>query len=673
MHPKSLRVPLFFLILFSSLFIADGIQAGNDIFWPVMTLLSIPLWEYGQQRLRHDTTEIVLWMLVLATLFASTVTSWAPGYSISALMRILVGLIWMKRFADLPDRERRYIPVWIILFTAGTIIASLLFYSIAGAHWIVQAFSLLWSPSGHIPFVYITLPFLPIMIVYMGHMTRGTTKHATILTIIVTITSIMTSFSRAAIALSAVYAFTLFAQQSRDRIHRRVAAALIIASVTVFSGMVWLSTRTASEIQILPIPRVISAFLVKGALTKDARFAYIQESIQGFRQSPLLGTGPGTFTLVSKELGKTLYDVSDYTHNIAFELLMETGTIGTLLALLLAGYYIFQFVRLLRSNKLNLNAIHTVSGYAWAIGLILALGLVESNLNHYPIWITLMMLVGLIHQRCEISADHRWSIKLLPIVCIVGIYALSWIASDIALFYRSPFSFKLAPYRLSLVITRIQSPARLTNQDLDLILLFHPWNEQIALSIARRARTEAIWQKWIQRAMREYPSDTSVPTAYLDILAAAAPAQDSCTAIRLLTKSTDLPCMDSAFLTLFKKREYRDIIPVLNSPFGQSKLLYEIGRLELGNYEMIPSIIALWTRARDLAPQWGYFHIELASLTAYYNNQNEAEAAPVLNACLSNKEARFLCQKYLSDLSHLTNPGFWHPEILEIPLNPNRP
>ncbi len=283
-----------------------------------------------------------------------------------------------------------------------------------------------------------------------------------------------------------------------------------------------------------------------------------------------------------------------------------------------------------------------------------------------------MMLTGLIRPTFTVSVPRR-SVGVLPILCILGLYAISWIGSDIALCYRNASFYKLAPYRLSAALEYIHSSKRLTDQDVHFILLFHPWNAKIALAMAQRTQTEAVWQKWMQRAMREHPSDTSIPATYIETLATAAPAPDSCTGIRLITESPDLPCMDYIFLPLFKTREYLAIIPLLNGPFGQSKFLYALGRLELKNYDAIPAIIALWTRARDLAPQWGYFHIEVASLIAYYHNQNQQEAAPTLRACLSNKDARALCQKYLSDPSHLTDPGFWNREILEIPFTPNTP
>ncbi len=668
---RTFRVPLFFIILLLSLCIPDGIQSASDMFWPIVTLACIPLWEYhNTQTVWKSKTEILLWALVFGALLISTCLSWSPGYSISSIMRICVGLVWLKRFTLLTRQEKDRIPRILAYCAVSVVCMGLLPYALPVIPIPVPAFSSLWAPAGYLPFISLTVPLIPVMVAAIYAKQYAHRRMLFILAAALIIGSSLLSFSRAAMVLIALYCGVLLFS-SRGKTKKIFALSGIVISAGVLVSLFWISTRTPFEQQRLHLPAAVRPFIIKNTVPADARLAYIHQGIRAFRTSPLFGTGPGTFSYVSKQFGASLYDVSDYAHMIVLEILTETGSVGAAAIFALTLYYVMAFIR----AKKKYPEEHThASGYVWAVGGIIALGFVEPNMHHYPVFLLCMVMVGIISGTFWSDRPKR-SPGLLPFLVLMGLMTLSWIGSDIAFTRHAPtLSLYLAPYRQSAALRLIASSARLTERTATYIDFFHPHDDAIALSISRRAHTYPLWNTWITKAMREYPSNTALQTEYLMVLATHMPPQETCTAIRTLTRSPLLPCMTPLFLTYFQSMSYRQTIPLWNGPFGQSKFLYFVGKsvLSVTDRDTIAPVIAFWTRAKDLALQWPYFHVELASLTAYDTGTDEG-AMPVLTACLSHPSARNICQQYILDIHHIPAPGLLSHQIEEIPFGPVTP
>lgn len=81
-----------------------------------------------------------------------------------------------------------------------------------------------------------------------------------------------------------------------------------------------------------------------------------------------------------------------------------------------------------------------------------------------------------------------------------------------------------------------------------------------------------------------------------------------------------------------------------NMQEGLSKILYYFG---LQTISQDPQITKdFWEAARDLSPQWGHFHIELAGLYQQYFQDND-KATDVLKGCMQYVSSREQCANAL--------------------------
>ncbi len=80
--------------------------------------------------------------------------------------------------------------------------------------------------------------------------------------------------------------------------------------------------------------------------------------------------------------------------------------------------------------------------------------------------------------------------------------------------------------------------------------------------------------------------------------------------------------------------------------------------------------IGWWKKAAETAPEWSYFHIELASLYLELGEKEKVEST--LNNCMKSQYPKEHCQEYLNRLSHGKDfelPGYWRSRIITIPDN----
>lgn len=661
--PIANRVNIFFFILLLSLSAADGPQSGSDIFWPIVTLISIPLWEWTSDRRNATATEITLWMMALGSIIASTVFSWSPGFSVSSFIRLLTGFIWMKRFSSLTRREYAEFPTILSVFTICATILSAVPLMIPQLRQALPAFTLIGTPSGHLPIVYITLPLLAVILFSPQPRRSFIIRFG----IGAAIMSIYISFSRTALFLSAaIFGISMYTKRQK-KIPTALAAGLMVLALSTLAGLYWITTLPERQLQNLPLPAALRVYMVKNTLSTDPRLAFIREGVTALRTSPYFGTGPGTFSLVSKQFARSQNEVSDYAHNVWLEMLTEVGLIGTISFLWLTGYYVMRYRMITKNDSEKRSTSSDRTGYLIGIILLLGFGTVQSSFHHYPVWIIFMCLVGL----TTVSfSEHRIAQRVSRITVttiILCLYALSWIGSDLATVFRHPtMALTLAPYREIKALQRIGANTSISASARARILTMHPHSARVDIALADKTNEFMDWEQWFTKAIHAYPSDTSMQTAYLSRIARTAGPDVTCTAIRTLTQSPELPCMDETVINILRSPKFLDLVPLWNGPGGSSKFLYAVGLSLLNDQKETLSAITFWARARDLAPQWGYFHLELASLVAQYNGTTNA-AVPTLLSCLNYNETRVQCQGYLNDLSELPRPGSWSTSIMAIP------
>ena len=195
-------------------------------------------------------------------------------------------------------------------------------------------------------------------------------------------------------AIAAVAAVMLFGR-------RRIGAVLVTAAI----GAVLFQTLAPNLVQ----ERLNPALAVQSASYSEREEAW-QGAIDAWKQSPLVGQGPGGFSTFMSWHGRA------YAHNLALEFASELGTIGLLLfvaMLLAAGAQVVRAWR--RGQQLNVVQAFAVGFFvfsllgAMVIGdwirnafLFLAIGMVHASLRHparvrapvrAPVWTPVRMPV----------------------------------------------------------------------------------------------------------------------------------------------------------------------------------------------------------------------------------------------------------------------------------------
>jgi len=171
------------------------------------------------------------------------------------------------------------------------------------------------------------------------------------------------------------------------------------------------------------------------SFSSNHRWTWWKESWDSFTQHPLGGTGAGSFALVHRPLRKTSLDVTLEPHNLPLQFLGETGIVGFLLLMGVAGAGVVGIHRTLRrvdpgdasaGRALALGAL----GYAlWALvdfdwdfvavtgPLFLVLGLLVASgrpvrraSSRRPLWAAGVVAIGLVGAFSLVSpwlADRR--------------------------------------------------------------------------------------------------------------------------------------------------------------------------------------------------------------------------------------------------------------------------
>lgn len=650
-----LRVPVFFLLLVASLGLSDAPQNAADLYWPLMTVITVPLWE-AVSGIAVGRTLTALTLLAAAASAVSTLLSWSPAVSITSLMRIVVGLLWLRRFCMIGPRERDRIPVYFGAVMSILAASALVTYVIPASRAAMPPFSLLSSPSGHLTSVYFALPILIFLMLIPERRTIFYRTAGTLLSAIL----VLVSFSRAAILAGAVFFGVMAGRKDWKPATKilSVSACLLLFSTAVF--LIWIPTMPPDFRTRIPVPAALSAYVSKDTLTDNPRIAFIRESVAGFAASPMWGTGPGTFGLVSQRYAKSQYAITAYVHTALIGLLAETGLAGTTITAVLIVY---ATVLVYASRK---KWHRDTPAFAAMLGAMLFLSMVHPVFSHYPVLLITIACIGCILGPAGIR--HRSPAPLVAVmVALLVLYSASWIGSA-ALLSRNltALAFYAAPYRRDVALTALRAPGPLPRSLRAHILALYPKDSGMLMALAGTEPDDAIKNRLMERAISAYPTDTAIQTRYLTHITATQSPARVCDAIRSLSDSPEIPCDDAAFAALVRTDTFRSLLQLWNGPWGNAKFLYEAG-LSLERTGTDPSNVArLWAAARDLAPQWGYFHIELAAQIARINGTQQA-AVPVLLSCLSHPEPAAQCNGYLTDLARLPAPGYWEPEILAIP------
>jgi O-antigen ligase len=657
---------IFFISLFVLLFLGDGKQSIIDV---VGIAVVIFLW-LSRRYYRHPTSAPLpsplepAWLLLLVYIALTTIFSISVGFSISSTIRYLMAYLIFTFFYSASIEEKQRFGKLLMWFCFAATLASLAAVIISRFGQKLPNMNLLYPAYGHNHIVDLIVFGLPLAIVYV----RQKRNVIATLTLMLFGLALIFSFSRGALVLIVGYTlFRLFIRRDISITSRRThivlaVACLVGASVYIVGGGQRAQLTSFARRQVVKVSVI------------ESRISYWKQALLAIRARPLLGAGPGTFYLLSKQYQDKPLTYSWYAHSFLLETAAESGIVGVVLIVFLL-VYVFRLIICETPNQTILNEKQALLD---SVTLILLYSLFEFNFNFLVIWLLFWSSLGtLLHKHKEQNAPQYRTTTAA--IILLGIYYLLSIVSTAAeaTTHSALPAAIIEPYNVDKII---RATNEATEKKLLLpvwiqqsVLVFHRSNPEALISLAKytNAQHAPNWNLY-QRMIETDPQNIDYLSQYITALL----DNNEQSQIGKLLEAKGREALPRSSLSTLKNINWSS--PVITSLFtkdllrdvGQpttvseylSKTYYILGFLLL---QSDPAATRnLWALARDASPGWGYFHVELASLE-HYLFHDDAQARKILIYCTHFVSAAAQCEH--TNIIDLSPPSSQFNLIKAIP------
>ncbi len=633
-------VGMFFGLLFLGLFLGDGKQPVVDVYGAtaVMILWIFRLITKGKMR----PLPLIIaraWALVWFVALVSTMTSSDIGHSLSWLVRLASGfLVYMVFYSGGPGILETFSrsALWFVLMAAGA--------SIFAAY----------TPLASM----VKLPTMNLVAKTFGH------NH--VANILVFAAPLVWEYARRAkhwvarVVVLLYYVAALVLTWARG-------AWFIVGLFVCISG--WREKKKPVFILALVVAAALFAltFIPVRQRTFSYRLEYWRQALTGIHDYPLLGYGPGTFSLLSEKEQADTQMWSWFAHSAPLQIGAEMGLMG----LGAFVWLVVVHVRFLRRLRPADGGTPLVRG----VFLLGAYAMVEFVLDHFIVWLLFWAAVGVCLSADKTHEDRKKDAFVFPIVLFLALFYISWVGANIVSLTtkRADLSFIISPYDVTNTLLYIKDPNVVHSRVFDIVVLtLHRRNPEVLFAYAGYAAEKG----WLGQAATMYeravsfdPHNESYTKTTLDFLVEKGADEIlPATVQRFCTLLSERPCAlptNRLFAERFRVHwRYTATDKVTSFRERLQKTLYLAG---LDIYEEDPEFTrALWKSTISLQPQWGYYHVELAALEYYvFNDASAAQTA--LFYCQTFTYTREWCATFVVDVARLPPVGTHKVNILAIP------
>lgn len=638
---------VFFFFLITALFLGDGKQPFVDVWFAlgILMMYGVRYYQRGKLDLRSLPRLInFAWGALIFYYIILTPFSDSAGYSITATARLIEAYLVYMMFTTISSEKTT------ALFTKGLLfvgvvatLASFVFLLSPSLANFLPPMSLLYATYGHNHLADLLLFVFPVAI---GLVEKKKNVPIIGLLVLFTIGMILT-FARGAWVLLVLYLVFLYLRDKNLYLKKivLVGAAVLVA---VFLSLSLLSRNGASAVLAKKAPQLVR-LIQKPSLLADGRWEYWRQAIEAIKERPLFGSGPGTFYLESKRLQKAPSSYSWFAHSFPLETMVEVGIVG-----------LFVFIVLICFLFRN-SARHP---FFWGAVLVFIYSFYEFTLDYTVMWLLVWAALGALTKHNVQTPNRR---KINVVACVGGL-------TTIALFYVSSIgstaatvlgsqnpAFFLAPHSINTAKEFLEEQKEeevvVRAATIEIINFFHKRDPEISFDLAKALPDEEEGKS--RYFLNSIQLDSVNTEYYKDTIEYLEKRGDKKETVELLVKiievlSPNVIHDDPALLNVITENDVVDIIlsrvgvwrQTNNPTLGLSKLFYLTG-LDLLNVASDKTRL-LWRLARDLSPEWSYFHIELASLESHMF-ADAVGAAATLRYCEGNINAAKHCRMFTKD------------------------
>lgn len=656
----------FFAFLFLSFLMPHDQELYLEFYWAAVLLILLGYRIFIQQKaLVLPRTLLLLWGTTLLGLIITAAASRSIASSLAVFVRYFEGAIIF--FLALDNRAHHHTTPTVTkaLLATGkaTILTFFLLICFPFVSQVIPPYNGILAANGHHPIAHFLVALVPV--ITLLSLPRGAKRYIHYFLVFL---ALILSAARGAWIVVAAF-LTFRSTQIKTISHQFFTFTVIGLFITAFSGMFWLS--------LLPYEQklnVAETYPPLGMFVKESnhtlRFGYIQEAVHALRDKPLLGHGPGTFHLLSRLYAASPASYARFTHSLPFEILAENGFAGTIPIAVLFGTV---FLSLLSIIRISTNTPR--AALAWSALLLLYYSVIETTLNNLSIWLLFWAISGhvvpyvaRVNQRLSETVSF---IMLFALIAFIASYGVTRVFSPKLTLTQS---VAIAPYFKSNILQEITTAGtQEVKRNAPNILAWHSKDPDMYQALARTANP-FVAEKYYMKALDYDPHNNGYLKEYLALLIDNDKSNQVGATMCRFSQSD--PRMKSNTLCGYLRGElftrysntgsFYSALNYLQGTDGKAKFYYFLGLSVFHTQQDIDGATLLWQTARDIAPEWGFYHLELAS-AYYYWHKNEEMADAALLACTQNAYAKSGCRKAVSDLTDLLEPGLRAPDIIAIP------
>lgn len=657
---KSVRLlVVFFLLLFLGLFLGDGPQSVIEVYGAAIGLL-LWVWYFFWNTEKKDLSSPVFigWTAVFVAATLSAAFSIDRGLSVSWLVRLGSAFLIFMVFAGLSDkRAAQQFMKGTLVFIVGASVLSVISLLSPLFRSTLPSMNLVSLVYGHNHLADLLIFSLPFLTYYL----RSATKPQRLIALFLYVALLFLTFARGAWLIALAYGVYK---------GRR--------TIFVLPKRAWLTTGGVIGALVL----LGAKFVASGAISKyllrpnsfDVRLLYWRQAIDGFLQSPLVGNGPGTFSLISRQFQETAISSSWFAHSFPLQTLSDVGTLGVCAFILL--FFVLGRAVIIHGEKQEAPLVY--APLIESTLLIAFYSLFEFTLDYFVTWAFFWAMMGLIVGRAHAAGARREAVRIFS-AAVAGytviFYAL-WIAGGVtSLVTGAPQkAVVFEPFDETWSVAYFMTPSVSKSASLDrLIFFFH-------------AKNPAVWYAYAEREADKNNKSVAASAYHTSFLLEPMNIEHAKTYLSFVTKMNDDSLLAAAvqgvcttrslvcgaeiffpsFLEAFRVRYQEEAVRggQISFPDMLQRVFYLSGYDVLSNHQ--EETRAAWSAAATLDPNWGYYQIELASLNFYLFN-DDAVVAKTLTDCIRDKYTAGWCRKYENNYLSLPPVGSMIKNIQAIP------
>lgn len=652
-----LMAALFFFLVFLGLLLGDGKQGLVEVYGVAATLI---LWVfhviYNKSKPAPLPRQIFYsWALFVVVAIISTVTSISIGYSFSWVVRLLSGYVVYRLFVDVaPTVNERFFSrcLLALVYAAGAL--SLGYHIFPGVRAVIPSMNLLSANFGHSHLADLLVFVFPLMLLEVFSARAKLGWGALILYLLM----LFSTIARAAWLIVLFYALFVFRSVYKTGLYKKALHIILLLGTAgiFYVGYIGVAARG----------NTLTKELYTRPRSLDVRMMYWQQAIDGFIDSPILGNGPGTFSLVSLRHQRAPLSSSWFAHSQPLQVLAEMGLVGVAAF----GFLIFSHIRFWYRHRAFLYNNPTRRSLLWGVVLVFIYSCFEFVLDYFVVWLLFWAATGFITGSIKEARAGRHDNSAGLAVVAISVFYLFWVAgSSVGIFMkRYDAAFFLAPFDTTQALIYVGGVVQNKHPIGEgLVRVFHKKTPRVLYEVSKQKKDEGDYEAYGyygKETVFADPQNIEYVTQYLSYLASLDTDRSGKEVLLLLRRA--LPKrLDNQIAAL---RPYtREIGESVRHYYGRERprlrerylsLLYVIG---LYHWQNNPHLtLSLWTLAKEVLPDFGAIHIEIARLYQH-GMHDDAGAQEVLQKCVTYKSARKQCIDFMN--KELLPPGDFYDAL----------